>query len=109
MKFESAKALKAEVRHDILLTALSSDPDITLAQQAESEDRIPNMAIGITCSENPDDYKLALRLESAVDLETPEIARILALSHGEVDIKITGPIAVLSKRTGTASSLVLSD
>lgn len=99
MKFESAKALKAEVQHDILLTAPSSDPDITLAQQAEREDRIPNMGIGITCSDSAEDYKLAIRLESAEDLEKPEIARILSLSHGEVDIQVTGPISPLTPET----------
>lgn len=100
MKFESARSLKAEVQHDILLTAPASDPNITLAQQAEREDRIPNMAIGITCSKHSDDYQLALRLESAKDLETPEIARILALSRGEVDIQVTGPISALTPEPG---------
>jgi hypothetical protein len=102
MKFESVKALKAEVRHHSLLTVPSSDPNMTLAQQAEREDHIPNMAIGITCSEDPNDYKLALRLDSSGDLETREIARILALSHGKVDINITGRSDLSTDRPDTS-------
>jgi predicted RNA polymerase sigma factor len=101
MKFESVKALKTEVQHNGLLTVHSSDPNMTLAKPAEREGHIPDMAFGIICPEDPNDYKLALRLESAGDLETREIARILALPHGTVDIKISSPIDLLSHSPDT--------
>jgi hypothetical protein len=62
----------------------------------DDKDDIPRLGIGIARADRPDQFKLAVRLESTEDLGSPHIARILAIAHGEVDLQVTGPISVIA-------------
>lgn len=95
MQIDSVRSLKTEIKQDIL--GISSNLENTLQRTDMGDARleIPRLGIGITSAGTPKQFKLALRLESANDLSSPEVVRILALSHGEVDLQITGPISVL--------------
>jgi hypothetical protein len=95
MHIDSVRLLKAEIKQDIL--GITDQPAFGIhTSHIESHiDGMPRLGIGIASTERPDQFKLALRLESAEDLSTPQVTRILALARGEIDLQVTGPIAVL--------------
>lgn len=96
MKIDSARSLKSEIKHDILGIPSISDENIAGITIDEGDGDVPRLGIGIASTDKPDQFKLALRLESAEDLASPQVARILALAHGEVDLQVTGPISVIA-------------
>jgi len=95
MKIDSARLLKAEIKQDILGIPYNAASGINSTSIDGHSDDALRLGIGIASTERPDQFKLALRLESAEDLSTPQVTRILALAHGEVDVQVTGPISVL--------------
>ena len=95
MKIDSVRSLKAEIKQDILGIPTNADQQIQSVSVESDKVDMPRLGIGIASAGTPNQFKLALRLESSDDLSTPEVARILALAHGEVDLQITGPIATL--------------
>ena len=95
MQAESVRSLKAEINQDILGVQFDSEQNIINLGVNIDHANTHRFGLGIASAGKPNEFKLALRLESENDLSTPEVARILSLARGEVDIQVTGPISVL--------------
>jgi len=111
MKLESVRSMKEEVKYDILGGRFGPTDDIAMSEMSDLPP-MPSFALGISTEsessaapsvdpsddsfdESSDRYTLAVRLEDASDLHSPELARILALAHGKVDVQVTGHMNAL--------------
>jgi len=100
MKLESVRSMKEEVKYDILGGRFGPTDDIAMSEMSELPP-MPSFALGISAESDVSDdtsdaYTLAVRLEDAADLHSPELSRILALAHGEVDVQVTGHMKALT-------------
>lgn len=86
MKLDSARALKSQLRGE--LEALTGDP--TSLRTGHS---VP-IAYGVSPGKGTNDYRLAVRTETPLSADVQE--KLTEAAHGEIDVRTTGTIAVVS-------------
>lgn len=117
MKLDSVRSMKEEVKYDILGGRFGPMDDIAMSEMSDLPP-MPSFALGISTEaessgdtsndhvedavdDTSDRYTLAVRLEDASDLRSPELSRILALAHGKVDVQVTGHMKALTGADAT--------